>query len=180
MRMRWVVAVLALSAVHATFATDGWRLGKESTPHWQPMPNWLANPSTKAKVEATDEGIRFSVPEAGKGMKWLINARWVNTNRFRYLVVRYKATGLDTNRRDYFVWVNDSSRRSQEEQTLIWLNELKSDGQWHYAVADLKALEIRPYLSQLAIQVQASQPKLRSFCQGVSILRPIARRGCFA
>jgi len=127
------------------------------------MPDWLANPSANAKVEATDEGLRFSVPEAGKGMKWLINARWVNTTRFRYFVVRYKAVGLDTNRRDYFVWVNDNSRRSQEEQTLIWLNELKSDGQWHYAVADLKALEIRPYLSHLAIQVQASQPNCEVF-----------------
>ena len=127
------------------------------------MPDWLANPSANAKVEATDEGLRFSVPEAGKGMKWLINARWVNTTRFRYFVVRYKAVGLDTNRRDYFVWVNDNSRRSQEEQALIWLNELKSDGQWHYAVADLKALEIRPYLSHLAIQVQASQPNCGVF-----------------
>jgi len=127
------------------------------------MPDWLANPSANAKVEATDEGLRFSVPEAGKGMKWLINARWVNTTRFRYFVVRYKAVGLDTNRRDYFVWVNDNSRRSQEEQTLIWLNELKSDGQWHYAVADLKVLEIRPYLSHLAIQVQASQPNCEVF-----------------
>ncbi|MFA0748864.1 MAG: hypothetical protein EORIYHIE_002733, partial [Candidatus Fervidibacter sp.] len=127
------------------------------------MPDWLANPSANAKVEATGEGLRFSVPEAGKGMKWLINARWVNTTRFRYFVVRYKAVGLDTNRRDYFVWVNDNSRRSQEEQTLIWLNELKSDGQWHYAVADLKVLEIRPYLSHLAIQVQASQPNCEVF-----------------
>ena len=167
-RMRWVVALFALNIMGAALAADGWRLGKESAPHWQPMPQWLANPSTKAKVEATDEGIRFSVPEAGKGMKWLINARWVNTTRFRYLVVRYKATGLDTNRRDYFVWVNDSSRRSQEEQTLIWLNELKSDGQWHYAVADLKALEIRPYLSQLAIQVQASQPNCEVFVKELS------------
>jgi hypothetical protein len=127
------------------------------------MPDWLANPSANAKVEATDEGLRFFVSETGKGMKWLINARWVNTTRFRYFVVRYKAVGLDTNRRDYFVWVNDNSRRSQEEQTLIWLNELKSDGQWHYAVADLKVLEIRPYLSHLAIQVQASQPNCEVF-----------------
>ncbi len=157
------MASLMLSVVHIAFAAGGWRLGKESVSHWRPMPNWLANPSANAKVEATDEGLRFSVPEAGKGMKWLINARWVNTTRFRYLVVRYNATGLDTNRRDYFVWVNDSSHRSQEEQTLIWLNELKSDGQWHYAVADLKAMEIRPYLSQLAIQVQASQPNCEVF-----------------
>jgi hypothetical protein len=155
--VQWAVALLALSVVCTAFGADGWKLSKESAPHWHPMPHWLANPSANAKVEATDEGLRFFVPEAGKGMKWLINARWVNTNRFRYLVVRYKATGLDTNRHDYFVWVNDSSQRSQGEQTLIWLNELKSDGQWHYAVADLKALEVRPFLSHLAIQVQASQ-----------------------
>jgi hypothetical protein len=159
----FLASLLVLSMICMTSAVGGWRLGKESVAHWRPMPDWLANPSANAKVEATDEGLRFSVPEAGKGMKWLINARWVNTTRFRYFVVRYKAVGLDTNRRDYFVWVNDNSRRSQEEQTLIWLNELKSDGQWHYAVADLKVLEIRPYLSHLAIQVQASQPNCEVF-----------------
>jgi len=159
----FLASLLVLSMICMTSAVGGWRLGKDSVAHWRPMPDWLANPSANAKVEATDEGLRFSVPEAGKGMKWLINARWVNTTRFRYFVVRYKAVGLDTNRRDYFVWVNDNSRRAQEEQTLIWLNELKSDGQWHYAVADLKVLEIRPYLSHLAIQVQASQPNCEVF-----------------
>jgi len=159
----FLASLLVLSMICMTSAVGGWRLGKDSVAHWRPMPDWLANPSANAKFEATDEGFRFSVPEAGKGMKWLINARWVNTTRFRYLVIRYKAAGLDTNRRDYFVWVNDNSRRSQEEQTLIWLNELKSDGQWHYAVADLKVLEIRPYLSHLAIQVQASQPNCEVF-----------------
>ncbi len=163
-----LAVLLVLRMICATSAMDGWRLDKESAPYWQPMPSWLANPSANAKVEATDEGLRFFVPEAGKGTKWLINARWVNTNRFRYFIVHYKAIGLDTNRRDYSVWVNDSSRRSQEEQTLIWLNELKSDGQWHYAVADLKALEIRPYLSQLAIQVQASQPNCEVFVKDLA------------
>lgn len=129
-----------MSTMGAALATDGWRLGRESAPYWQPMPDWLSNPSPNAKVEATDEGVRFPVPDAGKGMKWLINARWVNTDRFRYFVVRYKVKGIDTKRRDYFVWVNDNSSRSQEEQILIWLTELKSDGQWHYAVADLRAL----------------------------------------
>ncbi|MCC6038343.1 MAG: hypothetical protein LM632_09095, partial [Armatimonadetes bacterium] len=174
--MRWIVASLVLSVVHTALATGGGRLGKESVAHWRPMPDWLANPSANAKVEATDEGLRFSVPEAGKGMKWLINARWVNTTRFRYFVVRYKAVGLDTNRRDYFVWVNDNSRRSQEEQTLIWLNELKSDGQWHYAVADLKALEIRPYLSHLAIQVQASQPNCEVFVKELAFCDRLPER----
>lgn len=154
---------LATALVLTQLTLGWWKIDAKSILNWRPMPDWLANPSANAKVEATDEGLRFSVPEAGKGMKWLINARWVNTTRFRYLVIRYKAVGLDTNRRDYFVWVNDNSRRSQEEQTLIWLNELKSDGQWHYAVADLKVLEIRPYLSHLAIQVQASQPNCEVF-----------------
>ncbi|MFA4029962.1 MAG: hypothetical protein GDYSWBUE_001298 [Candidatus Fervidibacterota bacterium] len=151
-----------------TFAAEGWRLDAKSAPPWKAMPNWLGNPSPSATVEATNEGLRFFVPEAGKGMKWLVNARWVNTNRFRYLVIRYKAFGLNTQSRDYFIWVNDGSRRPDEARYLLRLSDLVSDGQWHFAIADLRELDIQPYLSQLALQVQSAEPNCEVIVSEIS------------
>ncbi|MFN3421429.1 MAG: hypothetical protein ACK40X_06890, partial [Armatimonadota bacterium] len=148
--------VFAMTAI--AFAAEGLKLNVESAGLWRAMPTWLGNPSENATVTATKEGLRFFVPEAGKGMKWLIRARWVNTQRFRYLVVRYRARGLNTKLNDYFVWVNDGSRRPNEARYLLRLSDLVSDGQWRYAVSDLLALDIHPYLSHLALQVQASEP----------------------
>ncbi len=150
-------------------ATEGWKLDAKSASQWRATPTWLANPSPNAKVEVTDEGLRFFVPEAGKGMKWLINARWVNTQRFRYLVVRYRAFRLNTQvSSDYFIWVNDSSHRPEEELYLLRLSDLLSDGKWHYAIADLRELDIRPYLSHLALQVQALEPNCEVIVSEIS------------
>ncbi|MFN4179622.1 MAG: hypothetical protein ACK4I8_04875 [Armatimonadota bacterium] len=109
----WMVT-LALMAVSFAYAGAIWQLDAKSALRWRAMPTWLGNSSPNAKVEATEEGLRFFVPEAGKGMKWLIPARWINTQRFRYLVVRYRARGLNTKSHDYFIWVNDGSRRPDE------------------------------------------------------------------
>ncbi|MCX7778436.1 MAG: hypothetical protein N2381_10350, partial [Armatimonadetes bacterium] len=152
-----LLAGVMIGTAMTVSAVEVWRLDEKNVQQWQAMPTWLGNPSLNAKVETTKEGLRFSVPEAGKGMKWLISAKWLNTNRFRYLVVRYKARGLNTRSRDYFVWVNDSSRRPDEARYLLRLSDLVSDGQWHFAVADLLEFDILPYLSHLALQVQADE-----------------------
>lgn len=165
--MVWM-ATLALMAGSFAYAGVGWQLDAKSAPQWKAMPTWLGNPSEKATVTATDEGLRFFVPEAGKGMKWLINARWLNTFRFRYLIVRYRARGLNTKSQDYFIWVNDGSRRPQEALSLLRLSDLVSDGQWHLVASDLLALDIRPYLSQLALQVQASEPNCEVIVSEIS------------
>ncbi len=168
-RVLFALVLTIVSSGAPNFAAESWRLNAKSDPkQWQPMPTWLLNPSLNATVTATDEGLRFLVPEAGKGMKWLINARWVNTNRFRYFVVRYRAHGLNTQSRDYFIWVNDSSRRPDEERYLLRLSDLVGDGQWHFAVADLREFDIQPYLSQLALQVQASEPNCEVIVSEIS------------
>lgn len=153
-----LVVLLCLCLPSPLLALQGWKLDAKSLAQWQAMPNWLANPSSGASLQAVAEGLRFSVPEAGKGMKWRVPARWVNTQRFRFLVVRYRARGLDTRLSDYFIWLNDSSGRANESLYVLRLSDLSSDGKWHVAVADLQALDIRPYLLQLALQVQAMEP----------------------
>lgn len=87
-----------------------------------------------------------------------ITAKWVNTKRFRYLVVRYRVQGLNTQSRDYFIWLNDGSLRFVEALSVLSLSDLKGNVQWHFAFANLQASDIRPYFSDLALQVQATEP----------------------
>jgi len=122
------------------------------------MPGWLGNPSQNALVQPTREGLRFVVPEEGKGMKWLCPAHWVNTQRFRYLAVRYRARGIYPNPGDYFLYLNDSSDLPETSRYLLRLSDLRVDGEWHWATVDLLQQQIRPYLKHIALQVQAAEP----------------------
>ncbi len=148
--------LLLLTVAVTTVRGQPWAPDLNDPAQWRPMPDWLANPSDRIAVVRTAEGLRFRVEEAGKGMKWLTAARWIATHRYRYFVVRYRCENVNAKSTDYFIWVNDSSRRSQEAQTLIRLSDLISDGRWHEVVADLRRSEIQPYLSHLALQVQSS------------------------
>lgn len=150
----WVMLVMMGTAQ----AQVGWRVDTNQPALWRPMPGWLGNPSPSARVQSTGEGLRFVVPEAGKGMKWLLPARWVNTQRFRYLVVRYRARGISPHPGDYFLYLDDSSELPDTSRYLLPLSDLRADGEWHWATVDLHQWQIRPYLKQLALQVQAAEP----------------------
>lgn len=151
----WFILSLVASTAQAQV---GWRVDTTQPALWRPMPGWLGNPAQSARVERTAEGLRFAVPEAGKGMKWLVAARWVNTQRFRYLAVRYRAQGIASIPGDYFLYLNDNSDVPDSARYMLYLSELRSDGRWHWAVVDLHQKQVRPYLSQLALQVQAAEP----------------------
>ncbi|MDW8321388.1 MAG: DUF6259 domain-containing protein [Armatimonadota bacterium] len=149
-----VLALLAI-AVEAQ-GRVGWRVDTSKAALWQPMPAWLGNPDNTARVERTAEGLRFVVAQEGRGMKWLYNASWVNTQRFRYLVVRYRARGLHTDSNDYFLYLNDNSGLPLASRFVLSLADLRADGEWHWAAVDVRERGIRPYLIQMALQVQAS------------------------
>lgn len=148
--------VILLGAMGEAHAEEGWRLPLEPSA-WQAMPHWLSHPSAKAKVGQGKEGLRFFVPEAGRGMKWLAKGRWFNTSRFRYLHLRYRARGLNTTSHDYLLWVNDGGPKGG--RTLVRLSELRSDGAWHDLVVDvIERQDLQPYITDVALQVQAVEP----------------------
>lgn len=150
-----LVLFLMLSTAQAQI---GWRVDITEPALWRPMPGWLGNPDQSARVERTADGLRFVITEAGKGMKWLVPARWVNTQRFRYLTVRYRARGIAPNPGDYFLYLNDNSDLPDSSRYMLHLSDLHTDGRWHWVVIDLRRRQVRPYLSQMALQVQAAEP----------------------
>ncbi|MBD3292869.1 MAG: hypothetical protein GF393_08105, partial [Armatimonadia bacterium] len=116
-----------------------------------PHPDWLSNPAEDIMVEPTDAGMRFSVAEAGRGMKWSADLG-EPVEGARWLAVRYRARGV---RRigDYFAYIAETGGGSSEhEQYCILLNDITSNGSWNVAIGAVEVAKI----GTLAVQVQAA------------------------
>jgi len=116
-------------------------------------PTWLSNPADAPGAETTPEGVRFQVPQAGRGMKWSF-APAAPVEGASWLSVRYRAQGMRRNT-DYFIYLAGApGGRAEREQYCIPLNDVASDGAWQVAVG---RVEVDP-ITAMAIQVQAAEP----------------------
>ena len=96
-------------------------------------PTWLSNPTDAPSVQATEQGVRFLVPEAGRAMKWSF-APPASVEGASWLSVRYRAQGMRRNT-DYFIYLAGApGGRAEREQYCIHLNEVASDGAWKVVV----------------------------------------------
>jgi len=149
-------AALALLVLNAqAMALEPVRFGPSSARLWRAMPHWLGNPSDKASLAAEGRWLHFRVPEPGKGMKWMIAGRPADA---RYIVVPYRATNLRPSA-DYFIYLDDGLRHNLPFRGIkvFRLDQLVADGRWHYAVADLAGEKVSPFITTVALQVQASE-----------------------
>jgi len=134
----WVVAAACAVAARADTAA------------WQARPSWLANPSPGASVsDAPEGGVRFAVPEAGRGMKWQRALQRVWLSEQPWLVVRYRASGLLSSG-DYFIWLH-----AKRGFSVMRLDQLSADGRWHTLAVDAGALTGEESPDAVALQVQA-------------------------
>ncbi len=116
-----------------------------------PHTDWLSNPADDVATAPTDAGLRFTVAEAGRGMKWSHDLE-ESVEDAQWLAVRYRAEGV---RRinDYFVYIAATGGgASESEQYCIYLNEIVSNGSWNVAVGAVRI----PRTGALAVQVQAA------------------------
>ncbi len=119
---------------------------------WTAQPAWLSNPTERPAVTRTEEGLRFSVPDMGFGMKWSCDL--AEQLPGGYFKLRYRARGLEL-RRDYVLYAAVSGGgKSEQEQYVFYLNDLVPDGDWH----TLTALYAADFVKTLAVQVQAREP----------------------
>jgi len=136
-------------------ALDHVRFDQSTADHWRQMPNWLGNPSARASLSVAEGCLAFSVPEPNKGMKWTVAARPTDA---RYLLVRYRAVNLRPSG-DYFIYLDDGLRHDLPFRGLnaIRLNQLVADGRWHFVAADLAARKVGPFITTVAVHVQANE-----------------------
>lgn len=146
--------MVALAALSPLAAEDGFRAVFDGVPAWQARPDWLGNASDHASVSFEDGCVRFSVPEAHRGLKWslaLSSAVWVDTHP--YLTVRYRAQGLQASG-DYFVYLEDGGPR---QLNAVRLDQAVADGEWHTVCVDVTDLAQSDRLTMVAVQVQAGE-----------------------
>ncbi|MGC9319896.1 MAG: hypothetical protein ACP5KN_17825, partial [Armatimonadota bacterium] len=116
-------------------------------------PDWLSNPAEEPAVQRTEHGLRFSVPEAGRGMKWSFEPP-EPVEGARWLAVRYRAERVQR-RQDYFIYLaNAGGGSAPEEQYCLSLADVHSTGSWQVAVGQVEVQTIRA----MALQVQAEAP----------------------
>jgi len=146
--------MVALAALCPLSAEDGFRAVFDGGPGWQARPDWLGNESDQASVSFEDGCVRFSVPEANKGLKWSLAfpaAVWIDAHP--YLTVRYRAQGLQASG-DYFIYLEDGGPK---QLSAVRLDQVVPDGEWHAVCVDVTEVAQSDRLTMVAVQVQASE-----------------------
>jgi len=131
---------------------------------WEAMHDWLGNPTSKYCVSG-DAGLRFSVGEPGRGMKWRRLLRQpVSTGAAPFLTVRYRAENL-ASFGDYFLYIADySGGVLQREARLIGTESLEDDGAFHVLTVKAPVMLV----TTMAIQVQAASSNAYVEVSGIS------------
>ncbi len=151
--------VLTLAVLVASIAGAGelddlcWSERFDDLERWTAEPAWLGNPSDSASLVRDDSAGCFQVDEPNRGMKWSAPMPSIALDEFPYIVVRYRAENLNTDRTDYLVYFDDGI--PSEELRAIRLCDVVADGQWHVAAVDLTTLTEAEGVAKLAVQVRA-------------------------
>lgn len=119
---------------------------------WHAQPGWLSNASPAAAVTVADGIACFSVPEAGRGMKWSRATPEVSLEDVPYLVVRYRAENLRAQGDDYFIFLDDGG---PAQCHALRLRDVVCDGQWHTVAVNARPLAARPEIRAVAIHAAA-------------------------
>ncbi len=130
-------------------------LGGATAPRWTPCLSWVTNAPVTYAVTEEDGNLVFTAEGAGTELPWLIRLNEDEaTGDRRYLILRYRATGLLQTPGNYFV--------HGEEGSVGGLNyafgeEVRSDGEWHTLGMDLPAIDPRGPTHAIALKVRVDQ-----------------------
>ena len=100
---------------------------------------WLASPAAESSAQIEGDLLHLSADGIGRGMKWSVAlAPALDLEPYHWVAIRYKARNLD-NWGDYFVWLgSEAGGLPQKFATLATLSDLRADGEWHVALAQIK------------------------------------------
>ena len=143
-----VINLLALSLVTlAAQPIDG-----TSASRWQALAAWSPKVPAAYSVTARDGKLVFSASGAGTQLPFLLRLNDAELDADSpYLVVRYRATGLDTSAADYFLHGWEGTPGGL---TLAHGEEPVADGQPQLLAIDLAAMRLQQPLNQLGLKVR--------------------------
>jgi hypothetical protein len=134
----------------------GWEARFDAPGSWRANPGWLSNPSTNASLKTEGAVACFTVPEAGRGMKWFLPmSPSALISQAPWLVVNYCADPrYNTAGNDYFIYLEDGQ---PGQPSAISRRAVKADGQWHEVAVRIDKLTRAKTLKGVAVQVQADK-----------------------
>ena len=120
-----VVAVFAAAPLTAAEPT----LDGTSVQLWKPCTGWVKNAPSRYQVSSENGTLVFRAEGAGTEMPWIADLKDTGvTGDERYLLVRYRATGMSTNPNVYFLHGEEGSHGGRN---YAGADVLKPDGDWH-------------------------------------------------
>ena len=146
-RCSWVIGILYAGTLTAAEpAIDG-----NSAPLWKPCTGWVTSHPLKYGVANEKGALVFTAEGTGTEMPWIVELKhFAVTGNERYLVVRYRATGMSTDPNIYFLHGEEGSYGGQNYAKA---DALVVDGQWHMLAVDLVAIEPLESTHHLAVKV---------------------------
>ncbi|OGV68571.1 MAG: hypothetical protein A3K19_08555 [Lentisphaerae bacterium RIFOXYB12_FULL_65_16] len=115
---------------------------------WEPRPGYLGNPTQTSEMLPADGLTTLRVAEPGKGMKFELPLRPVDSGVAQYLLFRYRAASLGPG---YAIWAMDGSQSGRQ---ILATTDLALDDQWHTAAVDLTAAGVTGAIRGLLTDVQ--------------------------
>lgn len=126
-------------------------IGGESAGRWQAQPTWSGHLPSNYTVRRSPAGLLFSVSGANSELPWTLRLNDTELDGdSRYLLVRYRATGLSTTPGNYLLHGFDGPPGGR---TYVPGGFAQSDGLWHTLAVDMAAMQASEPVFQLAVKV---------------------------
>jgi len=151
---------LAATGLLLLCASVGWAaapvIDAASAAQWKACPGWVGKPPAAYAVAARDGLLVFSAEGAGTEMAWVLGVsdRGPSGDE-RYLLVRYRASGLSTRPETYLLHGEEGTRGGRP---YAMADQLEPDGQWHTLAVDLVAINPLEVTYHLAVKVAVVEP----------------------
>lgn len=145
-----VAGVLGMFLAGAVLAADP-TLDGTSAQLWKPCTGWVQKIPAKYEVVNDNGSLVFRAEGAGTEMPWIVDLTNSGvTGDERYLLVRYRATGVAASPGVYFLHGEEGSHGGR---SFAAADVLKPDGAPHTLAVDLVAIEPAESTRRLAVKV---------------------------
>ncbi|AQQ71040.1 hypothetical protein SMSP2_01404 [Limihaloglobus sulfuriphilus] len=158
-KLKIYISVLCLLAAASAYCGSVWTLDSTDAQLWSARPTWLGTPS-RDYTHNTVEGVRFTVNELLRGMKWVhYPAIEIDPEIPHYLKIVYKAHNIRVYQ-DYGFLVDSSG----QNLATIELSDIIDDGCRHCEI-----IEMPPDARINTIAVQCQSDKSGAYMEIVSL-----------
>ncbi|MCX5660410.1 MAG: hypothetical protein NTW19_11905, partial [Planctomycetota bacterium] len=129
-------------------------VGGASAPRWQAQPAWITRKPQSFAVKTEGAAVAFHAAGAGTEMPFTLVLSEAETDGdARYLLVKYRAKGIDVGGGNYFIHGYEGTHGGIR---FAGNDEAIADGGSHILVVDLEALHAQGPTTQVALKISVA------------------------